>query len=412
MSLFSQKPIFFYRDVELEAFYKTDSKTKRNVVLSHVFVYLVPVILGFIYFQPLAGHSIYYVMMGLFLLLYSATVIETISYMNERLRALYKKSFVFTILLVFVPYGGLVGYSSYSISRKYFSEQGIESYLGMSFSGLMLGFFLTFGCFFMVQFGLSYVLKASRTLFTEKARMETDVLFAKEVQERLLKDVELSVHSSEAYACSVPANELGGDYFELSQSEENIIASVGDISGHSFGAGLLMAMMKSGLQTHLQYGNNPADVLFKLNKQLFLQSDRAMYATMQLLTLNTKSGDVILSSAGHLPLLHYSLGSGNLKRHHPRALGLGMSRAAKYSNYSFRMEKGDVLIMVSDGLVETRDKDNNVREFEDFERFVNEALASESQTPRQIAEALISKIKSVHEGDVLEDDASVIVLRY
>lgn len=268
-----------------------------------------------------------------------------------------------------------------------------------------------FGIFVWTYLGMSLILKASRKLYTKRANIEADIRFATEVQERILQDVLLELNGTKAFARSLPANELGGDYFELSTYKHSIFATVGDISGHSFGAGLLMTMTKSAVQTHLQYNQDPAQVMSALNKMLVKQSDPTMYATMTMLNIDLKAKKGIMSNAGHPPIFHFSKSDNTIHKRTNKALGLGILEKAEYSNYEFSIDEGDFLILYSDGLVEIRDDDLKVRDSEYFEQIIQKMKLESHDSPEDVVQTLLDKVQKEDHSESFEDDATLVVIK-
>ncbi len=407
MSFFDNEKFTIYRDAELEAFYDVDLKNRRKIILSHVIVYLFPVLTAILLTRIFSSNELAYGLILFSLILYAIAIVETVSYLFPRSRELYKKYFLFIIF----PIGMLVGGGGYFVGEDLFTYAlGLDDGFRTTLLPILAGIVGIFALFVISQFGLSQILNASKSLYTRKAEVEADIRFATEVQERILKDVSIDHAGVRAYACSYPASDLGGDFFELSLREDQLFASIGDISGHSFGAGLLMTMTKSALQTHLGYNRDPAEVMAALNTMLNHQSGREMFATMVLLKMDIPERRVTLSNAGHLPVLHIPAGSGEITQRHVKGVGLGIITSARYDNLEFEVRKGDLLIVYSDGLVETRDEHKEVRDFSFFEDLVADSIKNGTKPARELALELMEKVRETDHAREMEDDSSLIVI--
>lgn len=405
MSLFDNVSFTIYRDSEFEAFYDVEHKDRRKLILAHLVVYFFPVLLAILITKtyPMYGYSHWLILFSL--ILYAIAIIETTSYLFPKSRVFYKKY----LLWFMVPVGALLGLGGYQAATDLLAIlDGLES--EKSFLKMIFGYVSVFALFFLSQFGLSQILYASKSLYTRKARVEADVRFATEIQERFLQETMISQNGSTAFGCSYPANELGGDLFELSLRNHELFASIGDISGHSFGAGLLMTMTKSSLQTHLEYNREPAEVMSSLNKMLNRQTDRSMFATMTLLKLDLISGRAWLCNAGHLPVIHIPSGSDEVIYRHKKGLGLGMTGTAVYENLEFDVQKGDLIILYSDGLIETRDANMQVRDAGFFEGLVIETISQGERSPRELASEILERVRQSDHAPEMEDDSSLIVI--
>lgn len=408
MSLLNNKYITLYRDIDLEAFYDVEAKYRKKIIVAHIMIHLLPFLIVSLFYWFYPDNSLTVWLLGASLFFYLFTIIETIAYLFPSTREPYKKYFLWVMLPVVGIIAAYVGYKAgYQIVEGSLESGGN---LLLNFAWFVGGVIGTIGLFIWAHVGLAYILSASRVLYTRKAEMEADVRFATEVQNRILKDVNLSYNSVRAYAHSIPANELGGDFFELSRKENKLFASIGDVSGHSFGAGLLMTMTKSALQTHLEYNHNPAQIMKSLNGMFLKQSDRAMYATMTLLRLNLASKKAEICNAGHLPILHYRSDSGELESLHKKGLGLGLSDKAEYSNLEVSVRKGDVLLLYSDGLIETRNKDLEIQDSDVFETMVHQKVKQPFEDPKLLSQTIIEKVEKADYSERFEDDATLIVI--
>jgi len=404
MSLFQNKyfHISIYRDQELEAFYDADPANRRKIIYAHLMIHLLPALLAMIFFYfTLDGQYLIYIG-GIILVFYAAVILETVTYLYPKSREFYKKHLKWIIIPLLFPLG-VVGY-------WVGSSFGASSIIAIDI--ILWGIFLSMGAFVWAYAGLSHIFAASRELYTRRAEIESDIEFATEVQNRILQDISVEYGGTRAYACSIPANELGGDFFELTRLKNSLYATVGDISGHSFGAGILMTMTKSALQTHLEYRQDPSEIMQRLNRMLLRQSDRSMYATMVFLKLDLEKKNAVLCNAGHLPVYHYSRKTCKLEKRYQKGIGLGITQKAEYRNLEFPAEVGDMIILYSDGLIETRDEQMNVRESQYFENLLHQMIRNQQDdTPEELAASIMEQVKSDDFSDSMEDDATMIMIK-
>ncbi len=409
MSLLQNKYITIYRDRELEAFYDADPANRRKIIYAHLMIHLLPALMAMIFFYFFLEGELLIVIGGLVFVFYAAVILETVSYLYPKSREFYKKHMKWILIPLFFLLA-IGGYWVGVFLGENISNETEPSLIGIDV--LFWGIFLTMGAFVWAYLGLSHVFSAARELYTRRAEIESDIEFATEVQNRILQDISVEHGSMRAYACSIPANELGGDYFELTRIKNNLFATVGDISGHSFGAGLLMTMTKSALQTHLEYRQDPSEIMQRLNHMLLRQSDRSMYATMVFLKLDLEMESAVLCNAGHLPVYHYSRKSGKLEKRYQKGIGLGITQKADYKNLEFAAEEGDLIILYSDGLIETRDEQMNVRDPRYFEELLHHMITNhQDDSPEELTKSILEKVKADDFSNSMEDDATLILIK-
>ncbi len=408
MSLLNNKYISLYRDIELEAFYDIDLKHRRKIIFAHMMIHLFPLLLVSVYFWQYTDLQFAKIAIGIGVICYFAVIAETVSYLFPSSRQFYKKNMAW----IYIPLVLICGVGGYFVGYE-LMDMNIELDRGLlsGLSNIAAAVFFISISFIWAHVGLSQIFSASRAIYKRKAAMEADIRFATEVQNRILKDIAVEQNSTRAYACSLPANELGGDYFELVIHDNQLFASIGDISGHSFGAGLLMAMTKSALQTHLEYNKNPSRIMAALNSMMLEQTDRAVYATMTMLKVDLAEQKATLCNAGHLPVIQIQEKDGEMIYRHRKGIGLGITRNAEYSNLEFTVNKGDLLLLYSDGLIETRDDELQIRDSGFFEKIVQDSISNGNQSPKEITSQVLTRVNESDHSKEMEDDSTIIVIK-
>lgn len=411
-----------HRDEEFEAFYDADPVSRRRIIFANLMLNSLPLMVMLGIFREYIGLNLFtaYLIYGGFILYFSSGI-ETIAYLYPKLRYWYKKLFpyyLFFLGLAGIPLGvfmAMLGYSlgsgsevmelpSFLMGSVFLSEAPPN----LLYTEVLGGVAVIVVAIALAHFGQQMILLASRSLYTRRAEIESDVRFAREVQKRLLEEVHLSGDTFGASARSAPANALGGDFFELSIQNSQMIAAVGDISGHSFGAGLLMAMCKSALTTHLNYTDSLPEVMKGLNRQLFSQSDRRMFATLMLFQADLEARTFTMCNAGHPSLVHLKSGKAKLLPG-KRGLALGMMANADWGTETISYQAGDAVVLYSDGLIEIRDEHGEIRDGSFFEALV-EQVFSETEGAGDIAVKLENKIREMEHNREADDDRTVIVI--
>jgi len=255
------------------------------------------------------------------------------------------------------------------------------------------------------------LLSGSRKIADKKAKSEAELEFAGEVQRKFLQTRKIENFRFSSYGSSVPARNLGGDFFNLeTMGESRLLGAVGDVSGHSYGAGLIMVMMKTVFEDHLEYNADTELLLKKLSQKLYRQGERSMFCSFCCLEVDAEKGEATLWNAGHMPVLHYKSESAELVQHHRPGQALGLSENTTYESASFRIDPGDLLILYSDGLIETRDEKNRIREPEFFHDIVREVFA-QTDDPEAASDQIKNLVVESDYAEEREDDMTLIVIR-
>jgi hypothetical protein len=229
-----------------------------------------------------------------------------------------------------------------------------------------------------------------RRLFVSVARqrlMALDVKQAQELQRVILPEAQAQYPGLEIETVFRPAREVGGDFFQVlpNASGENLLIVAGDVAGKGLQAGMLVALTVGAIRTEAAHTGDPVRILQSLNSRL---CGRGM-ATCLALTING-DGEVTLANAGHIP--PYRNGE---PLEMEGALPLGVFEGAEPSVTHFRLEDGDRLVLMSDGIVEAMDANGQLFGFERIR-----ALLGSPATAAEVADAA--------QAFGQEDDISVI----
>ena len=112
----------------------------------------------------------------------------------------------------------------------------------------------------------------------------------------------ISIPGFDIDAATYPADETGGDYFDMIPVGDNdLYVGIGDISGHGLGSAILMALMRAHVRSFAELQLGPAEMLARTNRMLMADLEHGQYATLLLLRLGHARSSLIYSSAGHPP---------------------------------------------------------------------------------------------------------------
>lgn len=212
---------------------------------------------------------------------------------------------------------------------------------------------------------------------------------ARQVQQMLIPDT-LPTHSAFALQSEYrPAQEVGGDFFQIIPSPDgSLLVIIGDVSGKGLKAAMLVSMIVGSIRTLAEQTHDPHEILQGLSRRLCGRFNH-QFATCLAIRVSA-AGDCIAANAGHLaPYLNgreIAL-SGSVP--------LGLVEDSEPEQLSFALETGDRLVLVTDGIVEARDANQQLF---GFDRTTE--LIQQNHSAAEIASA------AQHFGQ--EDDISVI----
>jgi GAF domain-containing protein/anti-sigma regulatory factor (Ser/Thr protein kinase) len=252
---------------------------------------------------------------------------------------------------------------------------------------------------------------ASRTgvALSNATRFQREHVVAEVLQRAVLPDSLPSVGGvrfDAEYRPGAAGTYVGGDWYDVFQLDEEVVFfSVGDVMGKGAPAAALMGQVRSAIRAYAVAGQSPSDVLSSLD-HLFdaLVEDRVV--TVVVGTINPLSGSVTLANAGHpAPLIVRADGAADFSSTESSLLiaaGLGGSgRPAE----ELTLQRGDSLVMYSDGLIERRGELITVG----MQRLADTATSVASGGwPEKPASVLATRLSD----DDRADDVVVLALHY
>ena len=200
----------------------------------------------------------------------------------------------------------------------------------------------------------------------EKERIATELDVAKNIQTSMLpNDFNFNRSEFDIYATMNAAKEVGGDFYDFYLIDENhLIVTIADVSGKGIPAALFMMMSKTILKNFVMTMSNPDDfsaVMSLSNNQLCQNNDTMMFVTVFMGMLDLKTGEFIFVNGGHNPPLVYHNSTDSYEYLKiAKNFVLGGIEDIDFKQQSIKLEKGDKIIMYTDGVTEALNPNNEL----------------------------------------------------
>ena len=248
----------------------------------------------------------------------------------------------------------------------------------------------------------------------DRVTMKRDLEIAREIQRWLVPEAPPAIPGYEIAFATRPANTVAGDYYDVitrpptPQSSERWLLAVADVAGKSVPAALLMATFQASLQTLSAASDSLEHLVDGVNRYACAHSLGGMrFTTAFLAELDPVSRTLTYVNAGHnAPMLRRA--SGGVERLEVGGLPFGIESSAKFESGSVQLQRGDCLLIFTDGLVEA--VNSTEQEYSD-----PRLLSLVQQMPLESATATLQRVMfsvDVHVGTARQhDDTTAFVLR-
>jgi serine phosphatase RsbU (regulator of sigma subunit) len=252
-------------------------------------------------------------------------------------------------------------------------------------------------------------LAAHEAVVVKQERLRRELELCRLIQNEMLPHQPLRLGLAEVKGVSIPAREVGGDffnYFVLPGGE--IAVLVGDVSGKGVGAALLMANVQATLRARLPLEQDLAKLADGLDRDLEANTPIEVYSTLFVGIVDTTRRELRYVNAGHNSQFVLRK-QGGFERLASTGRPLGLIAGAGYEQVSLPLDDGDVLFFYTDGMLEA---ENEAGEFLGAER-LESALASSPGTDVDTILAHVEDTVRTFRGSAeLSDDATMMALRF
>lgn len=279
--------------------------------------------------------------------------------------------------------------------RMFFSGSLATGNAGFTLTGVVMVVAIVVGYIMFVMF--------IRGEGAKTVHLQAEMELAKEIHDHLVPEIKLDHEQWEILGSSSASSEVGGDLLDVSRMGDRLLVTVADVSGHGVRAGVMMAMIKSALTTTI-LGKSHDNLCADLNRVVYNLKRPDMYATGIHLELY---GDhrVQYTGAGHPSLVHVSRATGASVAHESQNPPLGVLPDLPFANSDIQLQKGDLLVILTDGLTEVENKSGEMFGEERIQQIVRERAA------KPLAEIRQELLAAVDAFGKQEDDQTIVLIR-
>jgi sigma-B regulation protein RsbU (phosphoserine phosphatase) len=251
------------------------------------------------------------------------------------------------------------------------------------------------------------------SMANEKKRLDHDLEIARDIQRILLPSEAPAINGFQVSGINVPARQVSGDYFDyIHVDQERLGVAIADVSGKGVPASLIMAICRSVLRAEAAGNPSPADVLRKVNRQLYPDIKEDMFISMAYLVLDHQRDGVTLARAGHDAPLLYQQQSQTITPIKSPGMVVGIDSGSVFDrltvDFSIPLERNDCLVLYTDGVTETLNAEGD--EY-GVDRMMQSVRASANDGAQAIVETIIKDVREFTGSVPQNDDITVIAIR-
>jgi serine phosphatase RsbU (regulator of sigma subunit) len=242
----------------------------------------------------------------------------------------------------------------------------------------------------------------------EQERFRKELALAAQVQKDFLPRENPACENFDIAGLNIPCDQVGGDYYDFIQIDPcRLGIIIADVSGKGMSASLLMASLRAALHAEIGPQMQLADMAAKLNDFVHRSAASSRFITFFFCQLDLKTGCLRYINAGHNPPILLEKG-GEVRRLEPGGFCLGMFPSVVYEAKEATLHVGDVVTLYTDGLTDSRNRDN-----QDFgeESLISLVKKNAKQPAAEIVERISREITDFTVGVPPFDDMTLVVLK-
>lgn len=245
-------------------------------------------------------------------------------------------------------------------------------------------------------------IEEGRMLREKRREMEE----ARDIQQRLLPAESLKLSGCDIRFFWNPAKEVGGDYFDVMRLTDSTAAVwIADVAGKGLPAALLMSNMQANVRGLARSTSSPAEMCGRLNRVALENTKPERFTTLFYGVLDSSRHSLRYSNAGHVPPILIRQ-DGTIMRLSEGGMVLGVFSDAEYEESEIRFAPGDRMVLITDGITEAM---NNQDEEFGEERFIRLLLEHRHLPAAELQQTLLGTVASFA-GRALQDDATLMIV--
>jgi len=248
----------------------------------------------------------------------------------------------------------------------------------------------------------------------EMARKDAELQIAAEIQRNFLPDTIPITEGFDVAAISIPAKEVGGDFFDviplevIPMSNTRTGIMIADVSGKGVPAALFMALSRIVVRVTAMWFKKPSEVINFANPIIANNSKTGMFVTLFYGVIDNENRTLTYVNAGHNPPLVLRKKTGEIEELNLTGVAVGALDDAEYTQEVLQLSPGDVIVLYTDGITEAI---NDREEMFDVPRFIEIIRKNGDSSAQEIVDEIIRSVFAFTGSQPQFDDITLMVVK-
>jgi PAS domain S-box-containing protein len=261
---------------------------------------------------------------------------------------------------------------------------------------------------------LAEIKRLNDRLTRENSRMSAELDITQRLQQMMLpRDEDLrGIADLDIAGFMDPADEIGGDYYDVVSQNDGVVFGIGDVTGHGLESGVIAIMLQTAIRTLLYTGHYESHKFFEVLNRVIYDNVRRMNCDRNLTLSLLHYQDKLVTVSGQHEEVLVVRENGVLERHDTLDLGFALGLEKDISGFigetRIPLQSGDVMVLYTDGITEAI---NSAGLSYGIERLCEVVKACHRQTVGEIRAAVRNSLREFRGVQTLLDDISLLVVK-
>ncbi len=237
--------------------------------------------------------------------------------------------------------------------------------------------------------------------------MKSELVIAQRIQQAIIPKKFDMKDLFDMYGLYIPMENLGGDYYDIFRiSDSKIGIVIADVCGHGVPAALITTMTKMSFFNNAKIHSSSANVVSKVNKELFEVIGNMEYLTAFYCTIDCINGIMEYTNAGHTDIYIYRNKTKKIDSLPTNSGIIGFVESVEYKSDVVKIEEGDRVVFYTDGVIELRDEN---RELFGTERFLSLIANNHDKNAEELVKIIESDLEHYKGAGSKDDDITLLI---
>ena len=243
----------------------------------------------------------------------------------------------------------------------------------------------------------------------EQQRLERELSLARSIQHRLLPEAVPVVPGYDIAVLSDFCFDVAGDYYDfLNLGPQSLLIVIAEVEGKGVSSALIMANLQATLRALVMHLHSLEVLAFSLNEMLYKDTRAGKNLSIFLGVVDTRRNVLQYVNAGHVPPILVRGQSGEARLLEEGGTVIGLFPQSDYTRGTVKLEKDDVLVCCTDGILEISD---DADEKYGSQRLAQVIRAHRDGKAQGIVEAVLSEVSTYSTASMNDDDKVLIVIK-